>query len=129
MNDLQRLIDDYLRDNPEESYASIARRGDIPRQTVWALAKKESARQTPHPTTIAGLARGMGKSEDEVRRAAGQAAGYPTTVTSELTTDRGRMIAVALSELDAERLEILARRARFLLAEQREEQASENGED
>lgn len=130
MNDLQRLIDDYIKDNPDESYSSIARRGGIPRQTVWALAKKESARQTPQPSTISGLAKGMGLSEETVRRAAGQAAGYPSApVTSEHISDRGRLIVEALRELDAERLEILARRARFLMAEQREEHASETGED
>lgn len=130
MNDLQRLIDDYIKDHPGESYADIAKRGGIPRQTVWALAKKETARQTPHPRTIAALAKGMGMSEEVVRRAAGQAAGYPATpVSSQHMTDRGRMIAEALTELDEERLEVLARRARFLLAEMREEQGSGTGGD
>lgn len=122
MNSLQQLIADYLVDNPDESYSSIARRGGLPRQTVWAIAKRESSRQTPHPDTIAGLASGMGLPESQVRAAAGDAAGYPSTTSSEILTDRGRLIAEALNALDEERLEILARRARFLLAEQREEQ-------
>jgi len=125
MNQLQQLVADYLADNPGESYSSIARRGDLPRQTVWAIAKRESSRQTPHPDTIAGLAKGMGLPEAQVRAAAGDAAGYPSSVSSEITTERGRLIAEALNALDEERLEILARRARFLLAEQREEQAGE----
>jgi len=130
MNDLQRLIDDYIKDHPDESYATIAKRGGIPRQTVWALAKKEAARQTPRPQTISALARGMGISEEVVRRAAGQAAGYPSTpMMSELKTDRGRMIVESLNELDEERQEVLMRRLRFLLAEQREERGQGTDED
>lgn len=121
MNALQQLIADYLTDNPSESYSSIAVRGGIPRQTVWAVAKRESSRQTPHPDTIAGLAQGMNIPEARVRAAAGLAAGYPGTQSQEFKTDRGRLIAEALNELDEERLEVLARRARHLLAEMREE--------
>ena len=122
MNALQQLIADYLEDNPSEDYSSIARRGGMPRQTVWATAKRSTARQTPRPETLARLAKGMNMSESEVRAAAGIAAGYPGTSSSEFKTERGRLIAEALNALDEERLEILARRARFLLAEQREEQ-------
>lgn len=127
MNALQQLIADYLDDNPGESYSSIARRGGLPRQTVWAIAKRESSRQTPHPDTIDGLAKGMEMPESRVRSAAGLAAGYPGTVSSEFKTERGQLIAEALNALDDERLEILARRARFLLAEQQEEQGGGNG--
>ncbi|MDR6861925.1 hypothetical protein [Phycicoccus sp. 3266] len=122
MNALQQLVADYLSDNPGESYSSIARRGGLPRQTVWAIAKRESSRQTPHPDTIDGLARGMNMPEARVRAAAGMAAGYPGAVSSTISSERGQLIAEALNELDEERLEILARRARFLLAEQRDEQ-------
>lgn len=123
MNALQQLIADYLADNPDETYSSIARRGDMPKNTVWATAKREASRQTPHPDTIAGLARGMNMPEERVRSAAGLAAGYPSTVSSQIKTERGQLIAEALNALDDERLEILARRARFLLAEQREEES------
>ena len=129
MNALQQLIADYLADNPGETYSSIARRGGMHKNTVWATARRESSRQTPHPDTIAGLAKGMGKPESEVRAAAGIAAGYPSTTTSHITTERGQLIAEALNALDDERLEILARRARFLLAEQREEQGGETPKD
>ena len=127
MNALQQLIADYLDDNPGESYSSIARRGGLPRQTVWAIAKRESSRQTPHPDTIAGLAKGMQMPESRVRSAAGIAAGYPSSTSSEFKTERGQLIAEALSALHDERLEILARRARFLLAEQREEEGGGTG--
>lgn len=122
MNALQQLIADYLSDNPSESYSSIARRGGLPRQTIWAVARRTSSRQTPHPDTIDGLARGMQMPETRVRAAAGLAAGYPGSSGQEFTTERGRLIAEALGELDPERLEVLARRARHLLAEMREEQ-------
>lgn len=129
MNALQQLIADYLADNPGEDYSSIARRGEMPRQTVWATARRATSRQTPRPDTLRRLAKGMNKPESEVRAAAGIAAGYPGTTSSEITTERGRLIAEALNALDEERLEILARRARFLLAEQREEQGGETPTD
>jgi hypothetical protein len=129
MNALQQLIADYLDDNPGEDYSSIARRGGMPRQTVWATARRESSRQTPRPDTIARLAKGMNMSEAAVRAAAGIAAGYPGTTSSEFKTERGQLIAEALNALDDERLEILARRARFLLAEQREEEGGGTSKD
>ena len=57
MNALQKLIADYLADNPGENYSTIARRGDMPRTTVYSLATKEERRQTPHPDTIRQLAK------------------------------------------------------------------------
>lgn len=128
MNALQQLIADYLADHPGETFSSIARRGGISKQTVQATARRASSKQTPHPATITGLARGMNKPESEVRAAAAAAAGYANgTTTSELKSDQDRLIVEALSELDAERLEILRRRARFLLEEQREERGTGRG--
>jgi hypothetical protein len=121
VNALQQLIADYLADNPGETYSSIARRGELPRQTVHALAKKAAPRQTPHPDTIAGLARGLQVSEEVVRRAAGEAAGYGKTVTTEHLSAHGRTIVESASQLDPERQEALARRARALLREMQEE--------
>lgn len=126
MNSLQRLIADYLSDNPDENYSTIAQRGGMSRSTVYSLAKKEERRQTPHPETIRRLALGMGMQESVVRAAAGDAAGYRATTTSEMTTPQARLIVEATAHLDQERLEALARRARHLLAEMREE-AGENG--
>lgn len=126
MNALQQLVADYLADNPDESYASIARRGGMSRSTVYAIAKRPTHRQTPHPDTITALAKGLQMPESRVRSAAGMAAGFTGSVTSAIKTERGRLIAEALDELDDERLESLARRARHLLAEMREE-APEGG--
>lgn len=120
MNDLQQMIADFLSDHPRESYSSIARRGGIARQTVQALASKGQARQTPHPDTIAALAAGMGLPVVQVRAAAGQAAGYSTADLHDLTP-HGRQVVVAAQLLDPERLALLARRARLLVAEMQEE--------
>ena len=122
MNALQKLIADYLADNPGENYSTIARRGELPRTTVYSLAMKEERRQTPHPDTIKGLAKGMSMLESVVKSAAGAAAGYRSSAgLSELSTEESRLIVEAATHLDKERLEALARRARHLLAEMREE--------
>ena len=126
MNALQQLIFDYLASNPAENYSTIARRGDMSRSTVYSLATKAERRQTPHPDTIASLARGMNMPASVVKAAAGVAAGYHGT-TNELQTPRGRLVVEAAALLDDERLEALARRARHLLAEMREEQGGESG--
>jgi hypothetical protein len=125
MNSLQKLIADYLGDNHGENYSTIARRGGLPRSTVYSLATKEELRQTPHPETIRKLARGMDMLVSVVKAAAGDAAGY-RPVTSELSSEQARLIVEAASHLDQERLESLARRARHLLAEMREESAVDN---
>jgi transcriptional regulator with XRE-family HTH domain len=124
MNALQQLIADYLADHPGENLSTIARRGGLSRQTVQGIARRSKSRQTPQVQTLEGLAKGMNKPISEVRAAAGIAAGFGGTVTSEIKSDRGRLIAEALSELSEERLEFLARRARLLLEEQRQEQGN-----
>jgi hypothetical protein len=131
MNELQQLIADYIADNPGESYASIGRRGGLPRQTVQHLAKKAQAKQTPHPETLRCLAAGMGLPESYVRAAAADAAGYKGNGGDGITDQRGRLIVEAVKGLDPERLESLARRARSLLSEMRDEQehGSRNGRD
>lgn len=120
MNALQRVIADYLADNPGENYSSIARRGNMSRSTVHSLATVEKRRQTPNPQTIESLARGMSMSVSNVRKAAGDAAGYKVDVPAELDSEEGRLIVAAFQDLDDERKRELARRARFLLAEMRE---------
>ena len=127
MNALQQLIADYLADNPGETYASIGRRGatlqrPFPRQTVHSLATKRQQKQTNQPGTLAALARGMNMSIDIVRSAAADAAGYKTSTTTSASNGPGRIVVEATEVLDPERLDVLARRARSLLAEMQEEQ-------
>lgn len=123
VNALQRLIADYISDHPGESYASIARRGRMPRQTVYALAKRGKARQTPRPDTLEALARGLQSPLSVVRAADGMTAGYGEDL-AHMTDERMRLLIATLSALDEERLASAERRARSLLAEQREEEAA-----
>ena len=120
MNALQRLIADWLADHPGENYSSIARRAGVSRSTVHSSATVESRTQSPQEKTIKALARGMGLSEDVVRKAAGDAAGYRIDVPYEMDTEEGRLIVAAFHELDEKRKRELALRAKFLLAEARE---------
>ena len=125
MNALQQLIADYMSDHPEETFASIARRGDMPRQTVQALARRSQVRATPREDTIQALARGMNMPVDIVKAAAGLTAGYGQG-TAALEDDKVRLLVEMASELDAEKMEALMRRARSLLEEAREEHAERN---
>ena len=105
MNALQQLIADYKADHPDESYASIARRGStvdhiIPRQTVYSAATTERLRQTPHLKTIEGLARGMEMPVAIVAAAAADAAGYQgAIVSSDVLDARGRLIVASVGRL------------------------------
>jgi hypothetical protein len=125
MNALQKLIVDYLADNPGENYSTIARRGELPRTTVHSLATTESRKQTPQPETIERLAKGMGMSVPRVRMAAADAAGYRPDVPQEMDTQEGRLIVAAWHGINDERKRDLARRARLLLAEQQESDSDE----
>lgn len=125
MNALQRLIADYLADNPGENYSTIARRGGMSRSTVYSLATVEKRKQTSQPETITRLAQGMQMRESVVRSAAGDAAGYQAGVPQEMDTEEGRLLIAAFHDLDEGRKRELARRARFLLAEMRDASGDE----
>ncbi len=119
MNALQQLIADYMGDHPDETFASIARRGDMPRQTVQALARRSQVRATPRADTIERLAQGMNMSMDIVKAAAGLTAGYGQG-TAALEDDKVRLLVEIASELDEEQMDVLMRRARLLMGEARE---------
>lgn len=93
-NELQRLIAAHIAATPGENYATIARRARMSRSTVFALATRPRMRQTPHPDTIAALARGMQMPESRVRVAAGLAAGFGGS-------PREVWVALVRDELDA----------------------------
>lgn len=127
MNALQKLIAEYLADNPGETHSSIARRAGMSRSTVYSIATVEKRVQTPNPETITALARGMGMTLERVRKAAADAAGYRLDVPAELDSDEGRLIVAAFADLDDERKRELARRARYLLQEMRESASGDSG--
>jgi hypothetical protein len=74
MNPLQLLIQDRLRERGW-SYGEVARRGALPRSTVYALATNGNLARPPRPTTIDALAKGLGVPVSAVRSAAAQSAG------------------------------------------------------
>src|ERR1700754_579680 len=57
-NPLQRLIQQRLRER-NWSYGEVARRGGLPRSTVYTLATTLNLVRPPRPATIDGLARGL----------------------------------------------------------------------
>ena len=74
MNPLQRLIQQRLQARGW-SYGVIARRGGLPRSTVYTLATTRNLVRPPRPGTIAGLARGLDVPVSMVRAAAAESTG------------------------------------------------------
>src|SRR5712672_4153719 len=74
MNPLQRLIQNRLRDRGW-SYGAVARRGGLPRSTVYTLATTRSLVRPPRPATINALAKGLDVPVSVVRAAAAESTG------------------------------------------------------
>jgi transcriptional regulator with XRE-family HTH domain len=74
INPLQRLIRERLRDRGW-SYGVVARRGGLPRSTVYTLATTRNLARPPRPATIDGLARGLDVPVSVVRTAAAESTG------------------------------------------------------
>lgn len=73
-NPLQRLIRQRLRER-NLSYGEVARRGGLPRSTVYTLATTRNLVRPPRPATIDALARGLDVPVSVVRAAAAESAG------------------------------------------------------
>jgi transcriptional regulator with XRE-family HTH domain len=73
-NPLQRLIRRRLREQAW-SYGEVARRGALPRSTVYHLATTRNLGRPPRPATIDALAKGLGVPVSVVRAAAAQSTG------------------------------------------------------
>ena len=58
LNPLQRLIQQRLRERGW-SYGAVARRGELPRSTVYTLATTRNLARPPRPATIDALAKGL----------------------------------------------------------------------
>jgi len=74
VNPLQRLILQRLRER-KWSYGEVARRGGLPRSTVYTLATTRNLGRPPRPATIDALARGLEVPVSAVRAAAAESTG------------------------------------------------------
>jgi transcriptional regulator with XRE-family HTH domain len=74
VNPLQRLIAGRLRERGW-SYGEVARRGGLPRSTVYTLATTRNLVRPPRPATIDGLAKGLDVPVSAVRAAAAESTG------------------------------------------------------
>jgi transcriptional regulator with XRE-family HTH domain len=75
MNALQELIQSRMTEL-NRSYGEIARRGGLPRSTVYHLASNNRPVRVPNPRTLERLAAGLDVPEQVVRAAAAAAAGF-----------------------------------------------------
>lgn len=73
-NPLQRLILDQMRERGL-SYGDVARRGGLPRSTVYTLATTRNLARPPRPGTLDGLALGLDVPVSAVRAAAAESTG------------------------------------------------------
>src|SRR5271166_2008085 len=74
LNPLQRLIQNRLRERGW-SYGEVARRGGLPRSTVYTLATTRNLVRPPRPATIDALAKGLDVPVSAVRSAAAESTG------------------------------------------------------
>jgi transcriptional regulator with XRE-family HTH domain len=74
LNPLQRLIGQRLRERGW-SYGEVARRGGLPRSTVYTLATTRNLTRPPRPATIDALAVGLEVPVSAVRAAAAASTG------------------------------------------------------
>ena len=73
-NPLQRLIQQRLQER-KLSYGDVARRGGLPRSTVYTLATTRNLVRPPRPATIDALAKGLDVPVSAVRAAAAESTG------------------------------------------------------
>ncbi|MGH3278160.1 MAG: helix-turn-helix domain-containing protein [Trebonia sp.] len=74
VNPLQRLIRQRLEEQGW-SYGEVARRGGLPRSTLYTLATTLNLARPPRPATIDALAKGLDVPVSAVRAAAAEATG------------------------------------------------------
>jgi transcriptional regulator with XRE-family HTH domain len=74
INPLQQLIQQRLRERGW-SYGAVARRGGLPRSTVYTLAMTRNLARPPRPATLDGLAKGLDVPVSAVRAAAAESTG------------------------------------------------------
>ena len=127
-NPLQRLIQQRLQER-KLSYGDVARRGGLPRSTVYTLATTRNLVRPPRPATIDALAKGLDVPVSMVRAAAAESTGLhyydaaPAEPRQAGSQDRDLLIA-SIDELSAE-----DRRHVAALVESLRKKASEQAEE
>ncbi len=106
INPLQRLILQRLRER-SWSYGEVARRGGLPRSTVYTLATTRNLTRPPRPATIDALAKGLEVPVSAVRAAAAESTGLhyydDVQAEQEQSGDRDRDLLIAsIDELTPE---------------------------
>jgi transcriptional regulator with XRE-family HTH domain len=108
VNPLQRLIAGRLQERGW-SYGEVARRGGLPRSTVYTLATTRNLVRPPRPATINGLAKGLDVPVSAVRAAAAESTGLhyydepPAGAGGSGPGDQERELLIAsIDELSAE---------------------------
>jgi transcriptional regulator with XRE-family HTH domain len=108
VNPLQRLIAGRLRERGW-SYGEVARRGGLPRSTVYTLATTRNLVRPPRPATIDALARGLDVPVSAVRAAAAESTGlhyYEGAPAGPADGDPGdperELLIASIDELSAE---------------------------
>jgi transcriptional regulator with XRE-family HTH domain len=104
-NPLQRLIQQRLKER-KLSYGDVARRGGLPRSTVYTLATTRNLVRPPRPATIDALAKGLDVPVSAVRAAAAESTGlhyYDEPASGHQPGDQERDLLIAsIDELSAE---------------------------
>jgi transcriptional regulator with XRE-family HTH domain len=104
-NPLQRLIKQRLLER-NWSYGEVARRGGLPRSTVYTLATTLNLVRPPRPATIDALARGLDVPVSVVRAAAAESTGlhyYDEAPQERRSGDQDRDLLIAsIDELSPE---------------------------
>ena len=92
INPLQRLIRQRLGERGW-SYGEVARRGSLPRSTVYTLATTRNLTRPPRPDTIDALATGLDVPVAVVRAAAAESAGLHYYDQAPAERERGPCIS------------------------------------
>ena len=106
LNPLQRLIRQRLRERGW-SYGEVAKRGGLPRSTLYTLATTRNLSRPPRPATIDALAVGLDVPVSAVRAAAAESTGLhyydDVPAGSEQRGDQERELLIAsIDELTPE---------------------------
>jgi transcriptional regulator with XRE-family HTH domain len=106
LNPLQRLIQQRLRERGW-SYGEVARRGGLPRSTVYTLATTRNLTRPPRPATIDALAKGLDVPVSAVRVAAAESTGLhyydePLARRQDLGDRERELLIASIDELTPE---------------------------